>query len=138
MHCPAGYPIASDRRDLECKNLGVSPELQSLIMSMLALDPGRRPSAEEVNQQISQLWSVDPKRTPEANCEVSMEHCSMTQEPTGEPQHRSFTYELEDWSRMSRKAGSICVTLLPATTEFDSQGAWILLSSVWPDAHLYF
>ena len=41
-------------------SLGVSSELQSLVMSMLAEDPTSRPSAEEVNQQVAQLWSVSP------------------------------------------------------------------------------
>lgn len=57
-------------------NLGVSSELHSLVMSMLAKDPLARPTAEEVNQQIAQLWSVDPtdnditkEATPRKNAE---------------------------------------------------------------------
>lgn len=43
--------------------LNVSPELQSLVMSMLDANPCARPSAEEVNRQVGQLWSKDPVDT---------------------------------------------------------------------------
>ncbi len=41
-------------------SLNVSPELHSLVMSMLDANPSARPSAEEVNRQVAQLWSKDP------------------------------------------------------------------------------
>ena len=59
MEC-AGHPIPSERTELPGTSLKVSPELQSLVMSMLDANPSARPSAEEVNQQVAQLWSKDP------------------------------------------------------------------------------
>jgi hypothetical protein len=55
----AGHRMASDGRNSLAEDLGVSPELHALVMSMLEALPACRPTAQQVNQQIAQLWAVE-------------------------------------------------------------------------------